>query len=125
MNRKGISNPLSYVALAIVLLSIGSIASYFFIYKMRIMSEAVTKELGIEEKRLMEKISLIYWGPNYCILSNDGEIKIIIKKIYVDSNIITTNIIINPHEKIELSIPSGNNLMIETSNGKIIKLKEG
>lgn len=125
MNRKGISNPLSYVALAIVLLSIGSIASYFFIYKMRIMSEAVTKELGIEEKRLMEKISLIYWGNNIAILSNDGEISVSIKKIYVDSNIITTNIIINPHEKIELSIPSGNNLMIETSNGKIIKLKEG
>lgn len=125
MNRKGISNPLSYVALAIVLLSIGSIASYFFIYKMRIMSEAVTKELEKEEMKLMEKISLIYWGNNIAILSNDGEISVSIKKIYVDSNIITTNIIINPHEKIEVSIPNGNNLMIETSNGKIIKLKEG
>jgi hypothetical protein len=128
MKEKGISNILSYIALTIVILSIGSSIAYFFIYQTKITSGVITSELEKEERKMLEKISLIYWGPNYCILSNDGEIKVTIKKIYVDNNIIDKSndlIIINPHEKKEISIPYGKNLMIETTSENLIKLIEG
>jgi hypothetical protein len=123
MNKRGISNLLSYVALTIVILSIGSFMAYFFIYQTRVTSKVITSELEKEEGRILEKISLIYWGPNYCILSNDGEIKVTIKKIYVDDNIISLDppIVIYPHEKKEFSVPYGKNLMIETLSGSLFK----
>lgn len=127
MKNKGVSNVLSYIVLSIVLLTIGSIATYFYISHMKTTTQIATSELGKQETRLLEKISLVYWGADGCILSNDGETKIAIKKIYVDSQIIDLSnnpIIINPHEKKEVSIPYGNNLMIETSSGNLIKLKE-
>jgi len=128
MKEKGISNILSYTALAIVLLTIGSIAAYFFIHQIKISSEVITSELAKEEKKLLEKISLIYWGGGIAILSNDGEVEVTIKKIYVDNNIIDLSnnpIVINPHEKKEISIPYGKNLMIETNSENLIKLIEG
>ncbi|MEM1575347.1 MAG: hypothetical protein QXF09_04745 [Nitrososphaerota archaeon] len=124
MNKKGISNVLSYIALTIVVLSIGSFIAYFSIYQTKITSKVITSELEKEEGKILEKISLIYWGPEYCILSNDGEIKIAIKRIYVDDNIIDRSndlIIINPHEKREILIPYGKNLMIETLSGNFFK----
>ncbi|MEM2083541.1 MAG: hypothetical protein QXV10_03410 [Nitrososphaerota archaeon] len=124
MNKKGISNVLSYIALTIVILSIGSFIAYFFIYQTKITSKVITSELEKEEGKILEKISLIYWGSNYCILSNDGEIKVIIKKIYIDNNIIDKSndlIIINPHDKKEILIPYGRNLMIETLSGSLFK----
>lgn len=124
MNKKGISNILSYIALTIVVLSIGSSIAYFFIYQTKITSKVITSELEKEEEKILERISLIYWGPNYCILSNDGEIKVIIKKIYLDNDIIDKSndlIIINPHEKKEILIPFGKNLMIETLSGNLFK----
>ncbi|MEM2178192.1 MAG: hypothetical protein QXK24_05360 [Ignisphaera sp.] len=126
LKNKGITIPLSYIALAIILLSIGAIATYFFIYQTKLTTQVATSELAKEETRLLEKISLVYWGSSGCIISNDGEISVSIKKIYVDSSIINlpSPIIINPHEKKEISIPSGQNLMIETSSGKLIKLVE-
>ena len=128
MKEKGISNILSYTALAIVLLTIGSIAAYFFIRQIKISSEIITSELAKEETKLLEKISLIYWSEGIAILSNDGEVKVTIKKIYVDNNIIDLSknpIVINPHEKKEISIPYGKNLMIETNSENLIKLIEG
>jgi hypothetical protein len=128
MKEKGISNILSYTALAIVLLTIGSIAAYFFIHQIKISSEVITSELAKEETKLLEKISLIYWGEGIAILSNDGEVKVTINKIYVDNNIIDLSknpIVINPHEKKEISIPYGKNLMIETNSENLIKLIEG
>ncbi|MEM3610430.1 MAG: hypothetical protein QW076_06060, partial [Candidatus Anstonellales archaeon] len=106
LKNKGISIPLSYIALAIILLSIGAIATYFFIYQTKLTTQVATSELAKEETRLLEKISLVYWGNNLAILSNDGEISVSIKKIYVDSSIIdlASPIIINPHEKKEISI---------------------
>ncbi|MEM3407461.1 MAG: hypothetical protein QXM07_07490 [Nitrososphaerota archaeon] len=126
LKNKGISIPLSYIALAIILLSIGAIATYFFIYQTKLTTQVATSELAKEETRLLEKISLVYWGKDGCILSNDGEISVSIKKIYVDSSIIdlASPIIINPHEKKEINIPYGNSLMVETSSGKLIKLVE-
>ncbi len=124
MNKKGISNILSYIALTIVILSIGSFIAYFFIYQTKITSKVITSELEKEEGKVLEKLSLIYWGPECCILSNDGETKIIIKKIYVDNDIIDKSndlIIINPHEKKEILIPYGKNLMIETLSGNFFK----
>lgn len=124
MNKKGISNVLSYIALTMVILSIGSFIAYFFIYQTKITSKVITSELEKEEGKILERISLIYWGPDYCILSNDGEIKVIIKKIYVDNNIIDKSndlIIINPHDKKEVLIPYGKNLMIETLSGNLFK----
>jgi hypothetical protein len=124
MNKKGISNIISYIALTIVFLSIGSFIAYFFIYQTKITSKVITSELEKEEGKILEKLSLIYWGPEYCILSNDGETKIIIKKIYIDNDIIDKSndlIIINPHEKKEILIPYGKNLMIETLSGNFFK----
>jgi len=124
--KSGISTSLSFIALAIIILVIGSIVAYFYIYHLKTTTQVVTSELAKQETRLLEKISLIYWGGGTAILSNDGEISISIKKIYVDNNIIPINpsIVINPHEKKEIPIPSGQSLMVETSSGNLIKLVE-
>ncbi|TDA38570.1 MAG: hypothetical protein DSO09_04000, partial [Candidatus Methanomethylicota archaeon] len=59
------------------------------------------------------------------IVANDGENPIKITKIYVDSQIITTNIIINPNEKKQITnIPYGENLMFESSSGAMIKCEK-
>jgi hypothetical protein len=62
------------------------------------------------------------------VVANDGENKITITKIYVDSQIITTNIVINPDEKKQITnIPYGENLenlMFESSSGAMIKLEK-
>lgn len=124
MNKKGISNLLSYIALTIVILSIGSFITYFSIYQTKITGKVITSELEKEGEKILEKVSLVYWGPEYCILSNDGEIKVVIKRIYVDDNIIDRSndlMIINPHEKKEILIPYGKNLMIETLSGNLFK----
>lgn len=127
MKRKGISILSSYIALTMIVTTIGGILFYFLIYQTKVTNIVVTSEIEKEEIKLLEKISLIYWGKDCCILSNDGEIKVTIKKIYIDNNIIDKSnnpIIINPHEKKEISIPYGKNLMIETSSGNLIKLIE-
>jgi|GEM_PF-4483962 len=135
-NRKneGIAIPLSYIALAIVILVIGSIVAYFYIYHIKLTTQVETSELAKQETRLLEKLSLILWyksgGVGIAIISNDGEIPVYIKKIYADGQIkdISSNpIIINPHEKIEVETPynNGKSLMVETSSGNLIKFVEG
>jgi hypothetical protein len=124
--KSGISTSLSFISLAIIILVIGSIVAYFYIYHLKTTTQVETSELAKQETRLLERLSLVYWGGGTAILSNDGEISISIKKIYVDNNIIPINpsIVINPHEKKEIPIPSGQSLMVETSSGNLIKLVE-
>jgi len=124
--KSGISTSLSFISLAIIILVIGSIVAYFYIYHLKLTTQVETSELAKQETRLLERLSLVYWGGGTAILSNDGEISISIKKIYVDNNIIPINpsIVINPHEKKEIPIPSGQSLMVETSSGNLIKLVE-
>jgi len=124
--KSGISTSLSFISLAIIILVIGSIVAYFYIYHLKLTTQVETSELAKQETRLLERLSLVYWGGGTAILSNDGEISISIKKIYVDNNIIPINpsIVINSHEKKEIPIPFGQNLMVETSSGNLIKLVE-
>jgi hypothetical protein len=132
--KSGISTSLSFIALAIIILVIGSIVAYFYIYHLKLTTQVETSELARQETRLLEKLSLILWyksgNKGIAIISNDGEIPVYIKKIYADGQIkdISSNpIIINPQEKIEAETPydNGQSLMVETSSGNLIKFVEG
>jgi hypothetical protein len=131
--NKGIAIPLSYIALAIVILVIGSVVAYFYLSHLKLTTQVETSELAKQETRLLEKLSLILWyksgNKGIAIISNDGEIPVYIKKIYADGIIkdISSNpIIINPHNKTEVETPynNGQSLMVETSSGNLIKLVE-
>jgi len=131
--KSGISTSLSFIALAIIILVIGSIVAYFYIYHLKLTTQVETSELAKQETRLLEKLSLILWyksgNKGIAIISNDGEIPVYIKKIYADDNIIDLSsnpIVINPHSKIEAETPysNGQSLMVETSSGNLIKFVE-
>jgi len=123
MKNKGISNLLSYITISIVILIIGFSIYYIFFQQAKYGQQIITKEERNAESQLAERLSLIYWGVDGAIIANDGENPIIITKIYVDNQIIITNIVINPTEKKQINIPYGKNLMIESSSGNLIKIE--
>jgi len=128
MKNKGVSNILTFATISLVILIIGFSVYYIVLQQAKSGGAIITREERKAESQLAEKLSLIYWGVDGVIVANDGENKITITKIYVDSQIITTNIVINPDEKKQITnIPYGENLeniMFETSSGAMIKLEK-
>jgi hypothetical protein len=124
MKNKGISNLLSYITISIVILIIGFSIYYIVLQQAKYGQQIAISEERKAESQLAEKLSLIYWGVDGVIVANDGENSVIITKIYLDNQIITTNVIINPYEKKQINIPYGENLMFESSSGAMIKLEK-
>ena len=124
MKNKGISNILTFATISLVILLIGFSVYYIVLQQSKSGGAIITREERKAESQLAEKLSLIYWGVDGVIVANDGENPIKITKIYVDSQIITTNIIINPNDKKQINIPYGNSLMFESSSGAMIKLEK-
>jgi hypothetical protein len=126
--NKGVSNLLTFATISLVILIIGFSVYYIFLQQAKSGGAIITREERKAESQLAEKLSLIYWGVDGVIVANDGENKITITKIYVDSQIITTNIVINPNEKKQITnIPYGENLenlMFESSSGVMIKCEK-
>ena len=122
--NKGISNVLTFATISLVILIIGFSVYYIVLQQAKSGGAIITREERKAESQLAEKLSLIYWGVDGVIVANDGENPIKITKIYVDNQIITTNIIINPDEKKQINIPYGENLMFESSSGAMIKLEK-
>jgi hypothetical protein len=127
MKNKGISNILTFATISLVILLIGFSVYYIVLQQAKSGGAIITREERKAESQLAEKLSLIYWGVDGVIVANDGENKITITKIYVDSQNITTNIVINPNDKTQINIPYGENLeniMFESSSGNLIKLEK-
>jgi hypothetical protein len=128
MKNKGVSNILTFATISLVILIIGFSVYYIVLQQAKSGGAIITREERKAESQLAEKLSLIYWGVDGVVVANDGENKITITKIYVDSQIITTNIVINPDEKKQITnIPYGENLenlMFESSSGNLIKLEK-
>jgi|GEM_PF-3547513 len=124
MKNKGVSNILSFATISLVILIIGFSVYYIVLQQFKSGGAMITSEERKAESKLEEKLSLIYWGVDGVIVANDGENKITITKIYLDNQIIITNIIINPDEKKQINIPYGENLMFESSSGNLIKLEK-
>ena len=128
MKNKGVSNILTFATISLVILIIGFSVYYIVLQQAKSGGAIITREERKAESQLAEKLSLIYWGVDGVIVANDGEKTITITKIYVDNQIITTNIIINPDEKKQITnIPYGENLeniMFESSSGAMIKCEK-
>jgi hypothetical protein len=126
--NKGVSNLLTFATISLVILIIGFSAYYIVLQQAKSGGAIISREERKAESQLAEKLSLIYWGVDGVIVANDGEKTITITKIYVDSQNITTNIVINPNEKKQITnIPYGENLeniMFESSSGNLIKLEK-
>jgi len=122
--NKGVSNLLTFATISLVILIIGFSVYYIVLQQSKSGQQIAIREERKAESQLAEKLSLIYWGVDGVIVANDGENPIKITKIYVDNQIITTNIIINPDEKKQINIPYGENLMFESSSGAMIKLEK-
>jgi len=122
--NKGISNILTFATISLVILIIGFSVYYIVLQQAKSGQQIAIREERKAESQLAEKLSLIYWGVDGVIVANDRENPIKITKIYVDNQIITTNIIINPNEKKQINIPYGNSLMFESSSGNLIKLEK-
>jgi hypothetical protein len=128
MKNKGVSNLLTFATISLVILIIGFSVYYIVLQQAKSGGAIISSEERKAESQLAEKLSLIYWGVDGVIVANDGENKITITKIYVDSNIIPTNIVINPNDKKQITnIPYGENLeniMFESSSGAMIKCEK-
>ncbi|MEM2178962.1 MAG: hypothetical protein QW272_09110 [Candidatus Methanomethylicaceae archaeon] len=124
MNSKGISNLLSFITISIVLLIIGFSIYYIAFQQTKIGQSIISSEERKAEAQLEEKISILYHGIDGLIVVNDGNKPITIKKAYVDNNIINLNEVVNPNEDKLINIPYGQNLMLELSSGKIIKIEK-
>jgi hypothetical protein len=128
MKNKGISNILTFATISLVILLIGFSVYYIVLQQAKSGQQIITSEERKAESQLAEKLSLIYWGVDGVIVANDGEKTITITKIYVETQIIPTNIIINPDDKTQITnIPYGENLeniMFESSSGAMIKLEK-
>jgi len=122
--NKGVSNLLTFATISLVILIIGFSVYYIVLQQSKSGQQIAIREERKAESQLAEKLSLIYWGVDGVIVANDGENPIKITKIYVDSQIITTNIIINPNDKKQINIPYGNSLMFESSSGAMIKCEK-
>jgi len=128
MKNKGISNILTFATISLVILLIGFSVYYIVLQQAKSGGAIITREERKAESQLAEKLSLIYWGVDGVIVANDGEKTITITKIYVETQNITTSIVINPDDKKQITnIPYGENLeniMFESSSGAMIKLEK-
>ncbi|MEM1558528.1 MAG: hypothetical protein QXI11_08400 [Thermoproteota archaeon] len=84
----------------------------------------------IEEKAISEKLNLIYWDDGGNVwLSNDGDVKVEIVKIYVDDQEVWKSrgnqpVTIDPNQVAKISLGvKGRILVVETSNENLIVLR--
>jgi len=120
----GISNQISILLGAIIVLSIGAVAYTYLSLQGGAMSEAQRREAELQRARLSERLTLIYWSSDgKAVISNDGQFPVNVIKAYVDSSTLDLKVQIQPGEKKTLNVGTGSELMIETESGGFIVLR--
>ena len=122
-SRLGISEAAALVLALIVTLALAGIAIAFFQMQASSASNAVRMEAAAQMERMSEEVSIVYWIGSRLMLKNDGDKPVTIQRIFTGSGIIEQAVTINPGEKKVLTVPQSDLLVLQTSSGSIIKLK--
>ncbi len=119
----GLSHALTLTLALIVTVALSSIAVVFFNTYGQSVSNAIRSEVESQEERMSEEVSIVYWIGSRLMIKNDGEVPVTVNRIFTDSGVIEQTITINPGEKKILTVPQSDLLVLQTSRGSIIRLK--
>jgi hypothetical protein len=122
-SRLGISESATLALALIVTLALAGIAIAFFQSYAQSASNAVKAEAASQVERMSEEVSIVYWIGSRLMLKNDGEKPVTLQRIFTDSGIIEQTVTIQPGEKKVLTVPQSDLLVLQTSGGSIIKLR--
>jgi len=122
-SRLGISEAAALVLALIVTLALAGVAIIFFQMQASSASNAVRVEAAAQMERMSEEVSIVYWIGSRLMLKNDGDKPVTIQRIFTGSGIIEQAVTINPGEKKVLTVPQSDLLVLQTSSGSIIKLR--
>jgi hypothetical protein len=122
-SRLGISEAAALVLALIVTLALAGVAIVFFQMQASSASNAVRMEAAAQMERMSEEVSIVYWIGSRLMLKNDGDKPVTIQRIFTGSGIIEQAVTINPGEKKVLTVPQSDLLVLQTSSGSIIKLR--
>jgi len=122
-SRLGISESATLALALIVTMALAGIAIVFFQSYAQSASNAARAEAASQIERMSEEVSIVYWIGSRLMLKNDGEKPVTIQRIFTDSGIIEQTVTIQPGEKKILTVPQSDLLVLQTSGGSIIKLK--
>lgn len=123
LGRIGLSYALTLTLALIVTVALASIAVTFFNTYGQSVSNAVRSEVESQRARMSEEVSIVYWIGSRLMLKNDGEVPVTIEKIFTDSGVISQTVTLNPGEKKILTVPPSDLLVLQTSKGSLLKLK--
>jgi len=120
----GMSNQISILLGAIIILSIGVVAYSYLSLQGGALSEAQRREAELQRTMLSERLTLIYWSSDgKAVISNDGPYPVNVVRAYVDSSTLDLKVQIQPGEKKTLNVGTGSELMIETESGGFTVLR--
>jgi hypothetical protein len=122
-SRLGISEAAALVLALIVTLALAGVAIVFFQMQASSASNAVRVEAAAQMERMSEEVSIVYWIGSRLMLKNDGDKPVTIQRIFTGSGIIEQAVTLNPGEKKVLTVPQSDLLVLQTSSGSIIKLR--
>ena len=122
-SRLGISEAATLALALIVTMALAGVAIVFYQAYTSSASNAVRMEAAAQMERMSEEVSIVYWIGSRLMLKNDGDKPVTIQRIFTGSGIIEQAVTINPGEKKVLTVPQSDLLVLQTSSGSIIKLR--
>lgn len=122
-SRLGISEAATLALALVVTMALASVAIIFYQNYAESVSNVVRAEAASQIQRMSEEVSIVYWIGSRLMLKNDGEKPVTIQRIFTDSGVIEQATSLNPGEKKILTVPQSDLLVLQTSQGSIIKLK--
>jgi len=122
-SRLGISEAATLTLALIVTMALAGVAIAFYQMHASSASNAIREEAAAQIGRMSEEISIVYWIGDRLMLKNDGDRPVTIQRIFTGSGMIEQAITLSPGEKRVLTIPQSDLLVLQTSSGSIIKLR--
>jgi len=118
---RGLSNVQSAILLVVIVLAAGA-ASYSFLLRQSTSSYGAAQAIiASGERQLQEKLVLAHWYAGTAWIYNYGEVQVNASMVYVDGVAARSNVVLGKGMN-RVSLPVGNELVIVTDKGGMIKL---